>query len=717
MRAEILNYLYCGLDKLHKVGPKTVSNLTRLLATYPHFPQLQQPPRYYLVDLLYHLPVNILDRTYSPALSAAIDKSLATLIVTPTHYILPKTPRQPYRIVCSNQTGELTIILFKIFGNAYLNTAFPLNQRIVVSGKLEAGLQGWQMTHPDLIAPISKLAEIRRIQPVYPAVAGVTQKLIANSINSILDQLPELPEWIPAATLAQHHWLSWKETLIHLHQQLTGLADLAEDSPYLQRLAYDELLATQLAFQLTKLQFATQTGAQIPINLQDSNSYRNQLLYSLPFQLTTGQQQALQELETDLASEKRMLRLLQGDVGSGKTIVALLAMLSVVDQGQQAAIIAPLSILAAQHFQTFQSLCAPLGIRIGLLTSKITGKQRKNLLQQLQNGELDILVGTHSLFQESVVFKQLSLIVIDEQHRFGVLQRLNTANKGQHANILLMTATPIPRTLLLSMYGDLAVSTLPDKPQQRKPIHTAIMNDSQLPEIYRGLQRVIRQGHKIFWICPLISEDTAASDTKTTTALRTTALQQQFGSELVLSLHGKLKTADKETIMERFANPQDPARILVATTVVEVGIDIPQATVIIIENADTFGLAQLHQLRGRVGRGNQTSYCILLHRAKLHNLAKQRLEALKSHDDGFAIAELDLQLRGSGKIFGVNQSGYTPGLINQLANQRELIEQAHLQAQQIVTEDPTLSQPQHQAQQLLLQLLRYDGCLNLLPGG
>jgi ATP-dependent DNA helicase RecG len=607
---------------------------------------------------------------------------------------------------CRDETGFIHLVFFNARPD-YLLTALPVGETRVVSGRVNRFEAELQMTHPDYIVPLTELQSLQKVEPVYPLTAGLTPKVLGKAIREALARAPELPEWIDPAYLKREGWPPWRASLQTVHQP-EGESDLALDTPARQRLAFDELLANQLALALVRARQRRLAGRRIV----GSGRLQAKAIAALPFALTPSQKRSVTEIQADMAAESRMLRLLQGDVGSGKTVVALLAMLTAAEAGCQAALLAPTEILARQHFATIEPLAAAAGVKVGLLTGSDKAKARESVLSGLAAGETALAVGTHALFQEEVEFRDLGLAVIDEQHRFGVHQRLTLAAKGQGTDVLVMTATPIPRTLMMTAYGDLDVSRLLEKPAGRQPIDTRALPIERLDEVVTAVDRAVRTGARVYWVCPLVEESEAVD--LAAAAERHAHLEQRFGARVGL-VHGRMKTAEKDKVMGDFA--AGDRQILVATTVIEVGVDVPAATVMVIEHAERFGLAQLHQLRGRVGRGSQRSTCLLLYQPPLGETAKARLNILRETDDGFRIAEEDLRLRGAGELLGTRQSGMPEFHLADLAAHGDLLAAARDDARLILERDPELSNPRGNALRTLLYLFERDAAVKTLRSG
>ncbi|MGD1876174.1 MAG: ATP-dependent DNA helicase RecG [Kiloniellaceae bacterium] len=694
MRPEILFPLFAPATSLSGVGPR----FAKLFETLTGGPAV--------LDLCWHLPSGLIDRRYAPPLAEAIPGRIATLTVEVGEHRAPPTRRQPYRVQCHDATGTIELVFFHAHRD-YLMKALPPGQTRVISGKVEVFNDRLQMTHPDHIAVPAEAESLQTVEPVYPLTAGLTLKTVGKAVHTALQRVPVLPEWLDPPLKAREGWEDWHQALARAHapQEESDLSPLA---PARRRLAYDELLANQLAIALVRDRQLKQRGRP----LKGDGRLCDRVIAGLPFQLTGSQRLALAEISADMGAAHRMLRLLQGDVGSGKTVVALLAMLTAVEAGCQAALMAPTEILARQHFQTIEPLARAAGVGIALLTGRDKGKARQAILAGLASGETAIVVGTHALFQEDVAFRDLAMAVIDEQHRFGVHQRLTLTGKGKAVDVLVMTAPPLPRTLMLPAYGDMDVSRLTERPPGRQPIETATLPLDRLPEVVDAVDRAIQRNAQVYWICPLVEEsenvDLAAAED------RYAALQLRFGDKIGL-VHGRMKGPEKDAVMARFAAGE--IAVLVATTVVEVGVDVPNATVMVIEHAERFGLAQLHQLRGRVGRGSGKSTCLLLWQGPLGETARARLKILRETDDGFRIAEEDLKLRGAGELLGTRQSGMPEFRLADLAVHDDLLATARDDARLILDRDPELAGPRGQALRVLLYLFERDAAVKYLRSG
>jgi ATP-dependent DNA helicase RecG len=605
--------------------------------------------------------------------------------------------------VAIKAAGEHLDLIFFRARAGDIQRRFAVGADLLLHGRLGRYRDHWQITHPELLEPTAGIAGV----PLYPLTDGLTQGRVRPTVRQALRTLPSLPEWQDLERWKHAGWPTWDDAVRALHAPVT-VADLAPASLHRQRLAYDELLAAQLALGMIRRHRASAPGR----SLIGDGSLRQRLVDSLPFALTADQKRAAAEIEAELSAPAPMTRLLHGDVGSGKTLVALLAMLQAVEAGGQAALMVPTEVLARQHASTLARLVTPLGLDVELLTGAEPAARRRRTLERLASGAARIVVGTHALFQPGVTFRALALAVIDEQHRFGVGQRLALLAKGEACDLLLMSATPIPRTLLLAAYGDLAASSLRQKPPGRQPIETRVVKDHRLDELLAALQRALAAGERVFWICPLIEGSETADEAAALE--RHAALQALLGSRVGL-VHGRLTGPEKKAAVDAFASGDTP--LLVATTVVEVGIDVPEAGIIVIERAERFGLAQLHQLRGRVGRGGQAGYCVLLYRAPLTPIARERLAVLRSTDDGFALAEADLRLRGPGEVLGTRQSGLPRLRHADLAAHAVLLAQAQEEADTVLTTDPHLRSGRGPALRLLLHLYERHDVLPLLAAG
>lgn len=708
MRSEVLNYLFSPVTRVKGVGGSVSAALQRLLPASQLVSGASLP---IIRDLLFHLPVGLLDRRFTCPLREAPDGVIATFVVRVEAHQPPLSSarrygKKPYKVICSNETGDIALIFFNPRED-YLKQALPVGQMRVISGRVEKFDYSVQMTHPDIITTIDKLADVQKPEAVYPLTVGMTSRRIARIVAEALAKTPELPEWIAPEIIADKNWQSWGESLLAAHNPLSQ-ADLQPVSPARMRLAYDEMLANQLHLSLLRRKRQNQAGEVIT----GTGKLTEILLRELPYSLTSGQVAVLREIADDLESGNRMGRLLQGDVGSGKTIVALLAMLRAVEQGLQCALMVPTEIVAGQHYEVILKLTHNLGVSVALLTGRVKGKERTLVLGNLASGKTQIIIGTHALFQEQVEFANLAFIVVDEQHRFGVNQRMALSAKGNAPHVLHMTATPIPRSLTMTIYGDMDCSLLKEKPAQRKAITTRVIPLSRYDEIMDRLKSALERGEKAYWVCPLI-EDKSEQDSLNITPendiaaakLRYTEFKARFG-DIVGIVHGQMKADERDEAMQDFASGK--ARLLVATTVVEVGVDVRDATIIVIEKAERFGLSQLHQLRGRVGRGDKASACVLLCSDRAVEAAQSRLSVLRETEDGFRIAEADLAIRGGGDLLGTRQSGLPRFIFTDLFEHQELLEQARNDIVQFFEANQSIETTRGKALELLLQLFGYS---------
>jgi ATP-dependent DNA helicase RecG len=694
MRPLILDSLFRSVRTLDGVGPKSAVTFEKLLGGEK------------IIDLLRHKPIDCIHRGEVKPLEQINHEGIATTKVTITSHSPAGRRGAPYRISARDGDQPMDIVYFNAPGQ-WLKDTYPIGKEIIISGKIEFYNDKIQMLHPDYAVPPDRKDEIKAFDPIYPMTAGLSPKLLNKTIAGAINHLPDLPEWIDESMTKKYGWDNWKTCMSALHNPQSS-AETLPDNPIRTRLAYDEALSRQLAMQLVRATFKKKKG----IAFSCTPNLRQKLLDALPFDLTGAQKRSLDEIDQDMTAPTRMLRLLQGDVGSGKTVVALGTLLNVIKDGFQGALMAPTEILARQHAETLQPLCDTIGVTMITLTGRDKGKDRKAILDQIEQGDAQIIIGTHAIFQDTVNFKNLGCVVIDEQHRFGVHQRLSLSGKGVAPDVLVMTATPIPRTLTLSLFGDMDVSRLDEKPPGRKPIETVLISNDRLADIAQGLKRKIAEGERIYWVCPLVEESEKlplanAED-------RHTLLSQIYGDRVGL-VHGRMKPLEKDMVMQKFANGE--LDILVATTVIEVGVNVPQATVMIIEHAERFGLSQLHQLRGRVGRGSDKSSCVLMYNAPLSETAKERLQIMKQSEDGFIIAEKDLELRGAGEVLGTKQSGLPAMHFINLDTHRDLMQMAHQDARLIVDKDPTLSTRRGDALRTLLYLFEQDEAVRTLASG
>lgn len=691
MRPEILFPLFAPVKTLKGVGPRVAPLLEKLAGPIVR-------------DVLFLAPHSVVRRR--PAtVASAVEGEVQTFQVEIDEHQKPRGPQQPWKLRVFDGTGFLTLVFFGGFGGSVAEKN-PVGAKRLVSGKVERFGSELQMPHPDYIVAPERAAEIPELEAVYPATAGLPARTVRRFAHEALDRAPDLTEWQDPAWLERQGWPSWKEALIRLHSPATE-ADLQPTAPHVRRLAYDELLAHQLAMAQRKADRRREPAAKIA-----AAPLADGVEAALPFKLTNAQRRALSEIRGDLASGERMSRLVQGDVGSGKTVVAMLAMADVAAGGGQSALMAPTEILARQHFETLSAPLAAQGIMAVLLTGRDKGAGRAEKLRALAGGEVQVAVGTHALFQDDVVFHRLQFAVIDEQHRFGVAERQRLQAKGEATHLLAMSATPIPRTLELTLYGDLDVSRIDEKPPGRTPVATRAVPMGRVEEVEARLRAAVAEGAQAFWICPLVSESELI-DLKAAEK-RAEELRHRIGPTVGL-VHGKMTGAEKDAVMADFADGK--IGVLVATTVVEVGVNVPNATIMVIEQAERFGLAQLHQLRGRVGRGRRESSCVLLYDPPLSETAQKRLDILRRTDDGFQIAETDLELRGGGDALGLKQSGFPAYVFADPFAHRDLIAVAGDDARLILARDPELKSPRGQAVSVLQELFDWRPASPLKDAG
>jgi ATP-dependent DNA helicase RecG len=701
MRPIELTPLFASLQSLTGIGPRLMILLKKCLALPPGVTE----PR--VLDLLWHLPNGVIDRRAEPTVADAVPGSIATLKVRVLKHKAPPrgNHRAPYKVRTEDDTGKLDLVFFHA-ERKFIERQLPVGEERYVSGRVERYGETLQMTHPDYIVPPEQRGDLPMLEPVYPLTAGLSGKIVQKATRQALDRLRPTPEWQEPAWLKERGWPGFVEALQRLHRP-DDAGDVSAGGAPWQRLAYDELLAGQLALALVRQNFKERRGRIV----KGDGRIRAAIADALPFTLTRSQREAMREIEADMNAPRRMLRLLQGDVGSGKTVVALLAMAIAVEAGAQAALMAPTEVLARQHLETIAPLAEKAGLRIGLLTGREKGRARKDVLDHLAAGELDIIIGTHALFQPDVIFRDLAFAVIDEQHRFGVHQRLSLQSKGNGTgtDVLVMTATPIPRTLVMTHYGDLDVSRLTEKPPGRKPVVTKAIPVDSMEKLTDRLRVQLSEGAQVYWVCPLI-ESSDVSDLAAAEE-RHAHLAQLFGKENVGLLHGGMQDKAKDAAMQAFA--EGNLKILVATTVIEVGVNVSNANIMVIEHAERFGLAQLHQLRGRVGRGSRESFCMLLYKAPLGEAARQRLDMMEQTEDGFLIAEKDLELRGGGEVLGARQSG-TPGFrVAEVPGFEALLTAARDDARLTLANDPQLAGPRGQALRTLLYIFECDEAVRL----
>jgi ATP-dependent DNA helicase RecG len=684
MRPEALNPLFAEVESLPGVGPQVAKSLKRLDITR-------------VLDLAFHLPTGTIERVRAPAASAALLGRNVILDLTP--FDSRQGRSGPLRIFASDSDGNTISLVFFNHPN-WAKKSLPMGERTIVSGRLDAYGDEWQIVHPEVLGA-GKAADLPLREPVYPLTEGITNRRMRELATAALQRAPELAEWVEPSLLARQGWRNWRASLAESHSE-----PISNDPR--NRLAYDEIFGNQLALLLLR-QHSRRRRTQ---PLQGDGRLTGRL--KLPYSLTGAQRRVAEEIRGDMAQSSPMLRLLQGDVGSGKTLVALLAMLAAVESGAQAAFLAPTEILARQHHATLLGQLDSLGVRVAILTGREKGKARESVLMGLADGSIDILVGTHAIFQEKVAYRNLGLAVIDEQHRFGVSQRLLLSSKAEHPpHLLVMTATPIPRTLTLTHYGEMDVSRIDEMPPGRTPVETRVISEERLGEVVDGLARHVAGGGQAYWVCPLVEEneklDAAAAEE------RARVLKLRFGADKVGLVHGRMKGPEKDDVMASFASGR--LAVLVATTVIEVGVDVPNATLMVVEGAERFGLAQLHQLRGRVGRGEGKSVCLLLRGQQLSETGRARLALMRETSDGFRIAEEDLRLRGPGEILGTRQSGEAGFRLASPEQVAELAPLAQADAQLLLDRDGGLDGPRGQAARTCLYLFERDAAVGLLRSG
>ena len=686
MRPEILNPLFAEAEDLPGVGPKVAKLLKRLDISR-------------VVDLLYHLPSGVIERVRVPAASAAMLGRNVILELTPYQTREPRSGRGPTRIFAADRDGN-TISLVYFNNPGWAKKSLPMNEPRIVSGKLEEYGDEWQIIHPEVLRP-GKDPEPAVREPVYPLTEGITNKRMRELAGEAVERAPELPEWIEPSLAAREAWRPWRAALAEVHHD-PGAADSR------RRLAYDEIFANQLALLLLRQSARRKRG----VPLAGTGALLEKL--KLPYEHTAAQRRVIGEIRGDMEQSVPMLRLLQGDVGSGKTLVATEAMLIAVEAGAQAALLAPTEILARQHFDTLTKQLTSLGVHVAILTGREKGRARESVLMGLADGSIDMLVGTHAILQEKVAYKKLGLAVIDEQHRFGVSQRLLLSQKAERPpHLLVMTATPIPRTLTLTQYGEMDVSRIDEMPPGRTPVETRVISEERLAEVVDALGRHIAGGGQAYWVCPLV-EESATTDAAAAEE-RARVLKVRFGDDKVGLVHGRMKGPEKDSVMASFAGGD--LAVLVATTVIEVGVDVPNATLMIVEGAERFGLAQLHQLRGRVGRGSGKSSCLLIRGANLTETARARLGLMRETNDGFRIAEEDLRLRGPGEILGTRQSGEEAFRVAKVEDVEDLAPIAQSDAQLLLDRDGGLAGPRGQAARICLYLFERDQAVGLIRSG
>ena len=693
-RPESLFPLFAELSTLAGVGEKSAKAFAGLKITKPR-------------DLIFTLPYSVVDRRVVHSVQGLPAPQTLSVRVRVVKHNPARGRGKPYRIIVEDAQTTIELIFFHSRGD-YLERILPMGEERLISGKLEVFDHRAQMVHPEYILKPEEQEELPQFEPVYPLTAGVSGKLMAKAVRAAIGKLPEMPEWIEPSVLRDKGWPDFA-TAVHQAHSPKSADDVAAHSPERARLAYDEFLAHQLTKAIARAQARVKTGRITA----GTGQLQRKVLEQLPYAPTGAQRQAIAEIGADMASPRRMNRLLQGDVGAGKTLVGFMALLQAVESGRQGVLMAPTEILARQHLEGLRPLADRAGVRVDMLTGRDKSGARRQKLEDLANGAIDILVGTHAVFQEQVTFKDLRLSIIDEQHRFGVRQRLALGAKGTKVDVLVMSATPIPRSLELAQYGDMDVSTLYEKPPGRKPITTAAVPLARLADVISKLKAAIASGRQAYWVCPLVEE----SETMDLTAAeeRFKILRAALGDDRVGLVHGQLAPAEKDAAMAAFVSGK--TQVLVATTVIEVGVDVPNATIMVIERAENFGLAQLHQLRGRVGRGDAASTCLLMYQAPLSKYAERRLAIMRDTEDGFLIAEEDLKMRGAGDVIGTAQSGLPRFKVADLEHQSALMATAHQDARMLLHSDPALTSTRGKAARLLLWLMEQDQAVNLISVG
>ncbi|MGB5865814.1 MAG: ATP-dependent DNA helicase RecG [Sulfitobacter sp.] len=693
-RPEPLFPLFAGLDSIKGIGPKTAQNFAGVGVVAPR-------------DLLFTLPQSGIDRRLIDTVQGAPMPATLTVAVTIGKHNAPRTKGGAYRIHVEDAQTSFQLVYFHARGN-YWQTQLPEGSRRIVSGRVELFDGIAQMVHPDFAVPEAEADSIPRFEPVYPLTHGVTQKLMYKATRGAISLIPQMGEWIDPGQKAKAEWPDFAQAVQAAHDP-ASLLDITASAPARERLAYDELFAHQITLALARQVERRKKGRKA----QATGVLQAKVLKNLPYTPTGAQTRAISEILADMAQEQRMNRLLQGDVGAGKTLVAFMALLAAVEAGGQGVLMAPTEILARQHLQGLQPLAETAGVVLEILTGRDKGAERAAKLAALERGDIHVLVGTHAVFQETVIFNDLRLAVVDEQHRFGVRQRLELGRKGRFADVLVMTATPIPRSLALAQYGDMDVSVLDEKPPGRKPITTVLISTDRYEQVIDRLRAAIAEGRQCYWVCPLV-EESEVSDL-TAAEARFKRLRAALGEGVVGLVHGQMPPAEKDAAMLAFQRGE--TQLLVATTVIEVGVDVPNASIMVIERAESFGLAQLHQLRGRVGRGSAASSCLLMYQNPLTQTGRQRLEVLRETEDGFVIAETDLKMRGTGDLIGTAQSGVPRFKVADLEKQSALMAVAQSDARKLLNDDPALESARGRAARLLLWLMRQDEAIRLISVG
>lgn len=688
------NVLLTPLLKLNRIGPTLLG----------HFQRLLNGDR--IIDLLLHFPIRIENISICPRLFEVQNDELVIIKVKVEKHINPEKRSQPHKVICYTPSGYVNLVFFKIFPSQIAK--MKVGEELAIVGRIQKKMGENQIVHPQEILPARDIEKLAKKDVVYPLTYGLNNKIIVDKIKEVRNKIADNneDEWIDENLLKQNSWPSFFGALKNVHTP-DNENDLSPNNKNRKRLAFDELLSWQLAMLLAKrLQSKNKKFTKAKEDLV------TKFLKDLPFEPTKSQTLAIKEIRDEIGSNKKMLRLLQGDVGSGKTIVAIASCLQNLAQQKQSCVIAPTTVLAKQHFGYFGEMLKELDIKIALLTSATTKKQKETLVKKLQNQEIDILISTHAALEDNVKFKSLGLAIIDEQHRFGVMQRLKLVEKGSDVDVLLMSATPIPRSLMMALYGNMDISILSEKPKNRQYIETLVMSQRKQEDIYEAIKRAFGRNEKVYWVCPAIEENEELEMANVEAKFQ--ELSKIFGVKKVALLHGKMKEKEKEEILQKFADLESGVDLIISTTVIEVGIDVSDATIMVIDNAENFGLSQLHQLRGRVGRSDKKSFCVLLYGKKFGPKQKQRLNIMRNSNDGFYIAEEDLKLRGSGELVGTRQSGFPEFNVADLVYDNELLKIANKNAQIILDKDPNLAEEDNIKYRDLLKLFRYDECLRLV---
>ena len=654
------------------------------------------------IDLIFNFPYGLIDRTHCPKLNNLEIGKISTIFVKVRKHNFPRIRRLPNTVQCFDETGEINIVFFNSREN-YIKEILPINSEVIISGKVNFYKNKYQITNPDYVTSINNEEKVTKIMPTYASLKGISNKTINKIYENIIKEIPDVPEWHRDHIIKNNKWFSFKDSLIQLHNP-KKIEDLDKNSLTYERISFDEIFSNLLIFAQIKKKIATIYKKPKLF----SSDQKLKLIKNLPFTLTKDQETIIKEIDDSLKSDKKMIRLLQGDVGSGKTIISIITGLNVVAAGYQVALMCPTEILATQHLNLIRSLTKGQDINVEILSSGINKKRQIEIKKELVEGKINFLIGTHSLFQETVSFSNLGLIIIDEQHKFGVRQRINLSDKGGvNCDVLLMSATPIPRTLILSTYGDMDISTLKEKPFKKTTIVTNIIPEKKIPDLINLIKKKIESKQQIYWICPLIEESTKVN---LTPVLERFKYITKFFPENVAVMHGNLKNDEKNIVMKSFLEKK--FSILISTTVVEVGVDNPNANTIIIENSERFGLAQLHQLRGRVGRGIENGECILVYSKSISENGKKRLKILKESNDGFYISEQDLKLRGFGDIIGYKQSGQKDFIVADPMFHSHLFELAKQE-----TDFYTQANLPIEKFNVLLKFFKKDKILNIIDSG